>query len=174
MPRSCRPNLGAFGPAPANQIIGAQEMTIMQFVKNHRRLVWYVKTAANEQWARFDLTQIFGVPSLETSKSYADVDVLSVQSADAAAAEAAVSAQAAEVPQETAEAVSAEGEVAAASAAEGDVAAASASASAQGNVGTMHWGKGPITKPVHKLVGVIMPPTRKWATDKTSELISGW
>jgi hypothetical protein len=67
----CRPNFGTPGPAPEqNQIIGAEEMTIMQFVKNHRRLIWYVRTAANEQWSQFDLKKIFGVKSLETGKSY--------------------------------------------------------------------------------------------------------
>lgn len=112
-----RPDLGAPGEPPANQIIGEQEMTICQFVKNHRRLIWYVKTAANEQWARFDLKKIFGVPSLETgaSKVYGDLE---------------------------------------------DKWSTSKSV--------------PVTKPVHKGVGNIMPPTRQWATDKTDELLSRW
>jgi hypothetical protein len=33
-------------------------------------LIWYVKTAANEQWARFDLKKIFGVDSLESATEY--------------------------------------------------------------------------------------------------------
>lgn len=110
-----RPKLTPVGPAPdGNQLVGAEEMTLVQFVKNHRRLIWYVKTAANEQWARFDLKQIFGVPSLETGKSYSDVE----------------------------------------------------------DKGGYHSYISPITKPVHKLVGVILPPTRQWATDKTAELLS--
>lgn len=91
----------------------------MQFVKNHRRLIWYVKTAANEQWARFDLKQIFGVPSLETDKSYSDLD------------------------------------------------------GKDDRKGGYSY-TSPISKPVHKLVGVILPPTRQWATDKTAELLFSW
>lgn len=63
----CRPSGPEWtpGPAPNNQLIGEQEMTIMQFITNHRRLTWFARTAANEQWVKFDLKKIFGVPSLE-------------------------------------------------------------------------------------------------------------
>lgn len=94
-------------------------MTICQFVKNHCRLIWYVRTAANEQWARFDLKKIFGVPSLESGKATTD-----------------------------------------------------------GNDDKWgSWGGGyssAVTRPVHKGVGTILPPTRQWATDKTDELVSRW
>lgn len=117
-----RPNLGTPGPAPAqNQVIGAEEMTLLQFVKNHRCLIWYVRTAANEQWARFDLKKLFGVPSLEK-------------------------AELSKFEQE--------------------------SHTYYGGGGGGGWDSSlPIRKPTFKDVGVVLPPTRTWAVDKTSDLV---
>lgn len=95
----------------------------MQFVKNHRRLVWYVRTAANEQWARFDLKKIFGVSSLRTAANNR-FENDNLQASDM----------------------------------------------------YYHGGGGddsyPVRKPLYKDVGVILPPTRQWATDKTADLMS--
>jgi len=128
----CRPNLKPVGPAPDNQIIGAEEMTLITFVKNHRSLVWYLRTTANEQWVKFDLKRIFGVPSLE------------------------------------------EGD-------DSQVASASGHRSYEGKRKRRRHNGGndndsddsfPLRKPVHKLLGLIAPSTRQWATDKTDALVN--
>lgn len=96
----------------------------MSFVKNHRRLIWYVRTAANEQWVQFDLKRIFNVPSLETRTSAVGED-------DDDDDQAEISRR---------------------------------------KYGGSSGSRRP-RAPVFKDVGNVVPPVRRWATDKTDDLL---
>lgn len=129
-------------------------MTLCQFVKNHRKLIWYVRTAANEQWARFDLKTIFGVAALESAGEPSSYDADERPSYDSYNGGGYDYRHSGGYD-------------------ERDRHGSYDQPDRRGSYGPDYGSSSPITRPVHRLVGVVLPPTRQWATDKTDAILSG-